>query len=259
MASPALRTSAVIVSVGLDVPMVGIDYPPAMGARAFEVLFDVLDGKGIPKEAMKAIFDFFVSHFIRKLDDYYRPLNVALESQGIRPGIEDEIRSRGSLLKTGSAARPEAREAEPEQAPAVREEPEPAPEAPPGQNLAEQVPDVEDDTLLGQAARLTGGEAAPERPKPAAVSPAPAGATKPARARAEAGSGQAKYQSVINALNALRDPEALAASLSSIEARADRLPAMRAAASRSYDQNWSREARLDQWSTLISDMAKGAS
>ena len=30
------------------VPMVGIDYPPAMGARAFDVLFDVLDGKGIP-------------------------------------------------------------------------------------------------------------------------------------------------------------------------------------------------------------------
>ncbi len=36
------------LSVQNDVPMVGIDYPPAMGARAFEVLFDVLDGKGIP-------------------------------------------------------------------------------------------------------------------------------------------------------------------------------------------------------------------
>ena len=37
------------LSVQNDVPMIGIDYPPAMGARAFEVLFDVLDGKGIPK------------------------------------------------------------------------------------------------------------------------------------------------------------------------------------------------------------------
>lgn len=37
------------LSVTHDVPMVGIDYPPAMGATAFEMLFDVLDGKGIPK------------------------------------------------------------------------------------------------------------------------------------------------------------------------------------------------------------------
>ena len=36
------------LSVTHNVPMVGVDYPPAMGARAFEVLFDVLDGKGIP-------------------------------------------------------------------------------------------------------------------------------------------------------------------------------------------------------------------
>lgn len=37
------------LSVQHDVPMIGIDYPPAMGAKAFNVLFDVLDGKGIPK------------------------------------------------------------------------------------------------------------------------------------------------------------------------------------------------------------------
>ncbi len=37
------------LSVKHDVPMVGIDYPPAMGARAFEVLFDVLRGAGIPR------------------------------------------------------------------------------------------------------------------------------------------------------------------------------------------------------------------
>ena len=29
--------------------MIGIDYPPAMGAKGFEVLFDVLAGKGIPR------------------------------------------------------------------------------------------------------------------------------------------------------------------------------------------------------------------
>lgn len=37
------------LSVQHDVPMIDIDYPPAMGAKAFNVLFDVLDGKGIPK------------------------------------------------------------------------------------------------------------------------------------------------------------------------------------------------------------------
>ena len=37
------------LSVQHDVPMIGIDYPPAMGAVAFDTLFDVLDGKGIPR------------------------------------------------------------------------------------------------------------------------------------------------------------------------------------------------------------------
>ncbi|QBY00061.1 sugar ABC transporter substrate-binding protein [Rhodophyticola sp. CCM32] len=37
------------LSVQHDVPMVGVDYPPAMGARAFEVLFEVLEGAGIPR------------------------------------------------------------------------------------------------------------------------------------------------------------------------------------------------------------------
>lgn len=37
------------LSVLHDVPMVGVDYPPAMGAVAFDTLFDVLDGKGIPR------------------------------------------------------------------------------------------------------------------------------------------------------------------------------------------------------------------
>jgi len=32
-----------------QVPMVGVDYPPAMGAAAFDVLFDVLAGKGVPR------------------------------------------------------------------------------------------------------------------------------------------------------------------------------------------------------------------
>ncbi len=37
------------LSVKHDVPMVGVDYPPAMGAKGFEVLFDVLRGAGIPR------------------------------------------------------------------------------------------------------------------------------------------------------------------------------------------------------------------
>lgn len=37
------------LSVTHEVPMIGIDYPPAMGAMAFETLFDVLAGMGIPR------------------------------------------------------------------------------------------------------------------------------------------------------------------------------------------------------------------
>lgn len=37
------------LSVQHNVPMVGIDYPPAMGAKSFEVLFDVLRGAGVPR------------------------------------------------------------------------------------------------------------------------------------------------------------------------------------------------------------------
>ncbi len=37
------------LSVQYDVPMIGMDYPPAMGAKGFDVLFDVLAGKGIPR------------------------------------------------------------------------------------------------------------------------------------------------------------------------------------------------------------------
>jgi ribose transport system substrate-binding protein len=37
------------LSVTHDVPMIGIDYPPAMGAVGFDVLFDVLAGRGIPR------------------------------------------------------------------------------------------------------------------------------------------------------------------------------------------------------------------
>jgi ribose transport system substrate-binding protein len=37
------------LAVKNQVPIIGIDYPPAMGAAAIPVLFDVLAGKGIPK------------------------------------------------------------------------------------------------------------------------------------------------------------------------------------------------------------------
>lgn len=37
------------LAVRNDVPMVGIDYPPAMGAVAFQTLFDVLEGAGVPR------------------------------------------------------------------------------------------------------------------------------------------------------------------------------------------------------------------
>ena len=129
------------------------------------------------------ILDFFVSEFISKLDEYYRPLNAALASQGFRPGIEDEIRARGSLLNTPDAGRrPEspAPEPEPEPEPVMQPPPAPPPDTEPADSEA-------DDTLLGQAARL--GEQSPVTP---------AGAE---RAQAD----QSRYESVVNALNMLRD------------------------------------------------------
>jgi len=53
----------------------------------------------MPQEVLPHIFDYFAKRFIRQLDDYYLSLNDLLSEHGVRPKVEKEIKSKGSLLK----------------------------------------------------------------------------------------------------------------------------------------------------------------
>ncbi|RLA48198.1 MAG: diguanylate cyclase [Gammaproteobacteria bacterium] len=57
-----------------------------------------LTAQKIPKEVLPHIFDYFARYFIRQLDDYFIALNAILAERGVRPDVEQEIRSHGSLL-----------------------------------------------------------------------------------------------------------------------------------------------------------------
>ena len=57
-----------------------------------------LNARGMPQDGLSSIFDFFASDFIRPLRDYYVGLNRLLQERGIRPNVEAEIKSKGSLL-----------------------------------------------------------------------------------------------------------------------------------------------------------------
>ncbi|MEH6567698.1 MAG: DUF1631 family protein [Halioglobus sp.] len=59
-------------------------------------------GRGIPEPAMGDIVDYFDRHLIRELQDYYEDLNALLRERGIRPELEEEILSNGSLLNRPS-------------------------------------------------------------------------------------------------------------------------------------------------------------
>ncbi|MEH6636774.1 MAG: DUF1631 family protein [Halioglobus sp.] len=63
-----------------------------------------LESQNMPKEVLPHVFDYFAKHFIRELEDYYRDLNTLLADGGVRPDVEQQIRSQGSLLKNASAA-----------------------------------------------------------------------------------------------------------------------------------------------------------
>lgn len=54
--------------------------------------------RGIPEPAMVDIVDYFDRHLIRELRDYYESLNALLRKKNIRPELEEEILSNGSLL-----------------------------------------------------------------------------------------------------------------------------------------------------------------
>jgi len=59
----------------------------------------------MPRDVTSHILDYFAKHFISKLQDYYEPINEGLEKHNVDPGLEEEIRLKGSLLKTRRQAR----------------------------------------------------------------------------------------------------------------------------------------------------------
>lgn len=63
--------------------------------RAFQ---HMIEGQGIPRSTMPDIVDYFGRQVIRNLDEYYGGLNKLLRKHGIRTELEEEIRSKGSLL-----------------------------------------------------------------------------------------------------------------------------------------------------------------
>jgi diguanylate cyclase (GGDEF)-like protein len=70
------------------------------------------------------IFEFFTRDFMRDLDHYYEPLNHYLAEHGIRPDLEQEIQSKGTLLQQGPLPKPVIRDE-----PASRGRPEPKKQA----------------------------------------------------------------------------------------------------------------------------------
>ncbi|MFC1578807.1 DUF1631 family protein [Pseudomonadota bacterium] len=71
-------------------------------SKAFQ---QVITAQRYPGPVLLKIFDFFTRQFMRDLDGYYGQLNKALASNGIQPGLEQEIESKGSLLQDDPAAR----------------------------------------------------------------------------------------------------------------------------------------------------------
>lgn len=72
---------------------------PEHVAQLCRALQQVLEAFKVPHWLTPRIHDFFVTHFLRRLDGFFSLLNEHLATGGVRPGLEAEIRTRGSLLK----------------------------------------------------------------------------------------------------------------------------------------------------------------
>ena len=72
---------------------------PEHVAQLCRALQQVLEAFKVPHQLTPRIYDFFVIHFLRRLDGFFSLLNGHLATGGIRPGLEAEIRTHGSLLK----------------------------------------------------------------------------------------------------------------------------------------------------------------
>jgi diguanylate cyclase (GGDEF)-like protein len=145
--------------------------------RAFQ---QALEFVGVSAEASPVVFEYFSQHVIRQLDGYYQPLNEYLAGRDIRPDVEQQIRSQGSLLKR-KTRRPK----------------------PPAAAKATPKPEEDSQYLSDVAANLRSQGIAPATPALATMDPAAITATMTARP-------VNLYQSVVDALNFRREVEGLA-------------------------------------------------
>jgi diguanylate cyclase (GGDEF)-like protein len=160
--------------VGAEPTQVRLPLHARQLSRAFQGAMQQLNGS---PEVMIASFDFFTKQVVRNLGDYYTALNTFLEGKGIRPGLEEQIRTHGSLLQ-----KKHARKTRPETPPSK-----PEPKETLGQTLAE---------IARTLPPAKPGDAAPAAPAQPIPPPAPA--------------VQDLYQTVVNALNFRREAEGLA-------------------------------------------------
>ncbi|MEQ9465484.1 MAG: DUF1631 family protein [Haliea sp.] len=65
-------------------------------SRALQLLLEEFH---VPHRLTPRIYDYFVTHFIRQLGNFFAALNAHLAQGGIRPELEAEIHAAGSLLK----------------------------------------------------------------------------------------------------------------------------------------------------------------
>ena len=127
-------------------------------SRAFQ---QVINAQKYPGPVLLKIFDFFTREFMRDLDGYYTQLNQGLAASGIRPGLEQEIEAKGSLLQSDFEAR------KPRASPKAA--PKPAREEPPrpGETAASKEATLADiaRSIASQQSRASdqGGAARPSR------------------------------------------------------------------------------------------------
>ncbi len=148
-----------------------------------------IKGVGIPKETVPGILTFFLKEFIEQLEDYYGALNKTLRGAGIRPGLEKEIETKGSLLNRFSTV----------QRPPKAPQPKTTAQATTGQKKQ----------FLGEPAAPGGQRKYPTPPKAASPADTPAPRQKEATSGARQVPADALYNSVIAALNFKREADAL--------------------------------------------------
>jgi diguanylate cyclase (GGDEF)-like protein len=99
--------------------------------------------RGIPSAIAPEVYAYFSNEVVRKLDGFYTSLNAYLRDQGVQPGLEEEIKNKGSVIKRLDTERKKKRKAA---------QPEPPPPEPEKKAPGNDLPTSEEaEDLLKQA------------------------------------------------------------------------------------------------------------